>query len=157
MNQPRGYLHRLPLEPPSHLPPSHPLGHLRAWAKFPVSHSGFPVALCFICGSVCFSAPLSSQFVPSSSFPHVLKSIFYVWDNDPQLSSVQFTRVAQSCLTLCDPMNHSPPGLPVHHKLLEFTQTHVHWVGDAIQPTHPLLSLSPPALNLSQHQGLFKN
>ena len=59
-------------------------------------------------------------------------------------------------LTLCDPMNHSIPGLPVHHQLLEFTQTHVQWVGDAIQPSHPLLSPSPPALNLFQHQGLFQ-
>ena len=53
-------------------------------------------------------------------------------------------------------MNHSTPGLPVHHQLLELTQTHVHWVGDAIQPSHPLSSPSPPAFNLSQHQGLFK-
>ena len=64
--------------------------------------------------------------------------------------------VAQSCLTLCDPMNHSTPGLPVHHQLPVFTQTHVHWVSDAIQPSHPLSSPSPPASNLSQHQGLFK-
>ena len=64
--------------------------------------------------------------------------------------------VAQSCPTLCDPMNHSTPGLPVHHQLPESTQTHVHWVGDAIQPSHPLSSSSPPALKLSQHQGLFK-
>ena len=70
--------------------------------------------------------------------------------------SVQFSSVTQSCLTLCDPMNSSTPGLPVHHQLPEFTQTHVHWVGDAIQPSHPLSSPSPPALNLSQHQGLFK-
>ena len=70
--------------------------------------------------------------------------------------SGQFSSVAQSCPTLCDPMNHSTPGLPVHHQLPESTQTHVHWVGDAIQPSHPLLSPSPPALNLSQHQGLFK-
>ena len=55
----------------------------------------------------------------------------------------------------CDPMDCSMPGLPVHHQLPEFTQTHVHWVGDAIQPSHPLLSPSPPALNLSQHQGIF--
>ena len=67
-----------------------------------------------------------------------------------------FSSVAQSCLTLCDPMNCSTPGLPVHHQLLESTQTHVHWVGDAIQPFHPLSSPSPPALNLSQHQGFFK-
>ena len=63
---------------------------------------------------------------------------------------------AQSCLTLFNPMNHSTPGVPVYHQLPELTQTHVHWVSDAIQPSHPLLSPSPPALNLSQHQGLFK-
>ena len=71
-------------------------------------------------------------------------------------SSVKFSSVAQSCPTLCDPMNYSTPGLPVHHQLPEFTQTHVHRVGDAIQPSHPLSSPSPPAFNLSQHQGLFK-
>ena len=70
--------------------------------------------------------------------------------------SVQFSSVAQSYLTLCDPMNCSTPGLPVHHQLLEFTQTHVHWVSDAIQPSHPLSSPSSPALNLSQQQGLFQ-
>ena len=70
-------------------------------------------------------------------------------------SSVQFSSVAQSCLILCDPMNWSTPGLPVHHQLPEFTQTHVHWVGDAIKPSHPLSSPSPPALNLSQHRGLL--
>ena len=68
--------------------------------------------------------------------------------------SVQFSSVAQSCLTLCDPMNQSTPGLPVHHQLPEFTQTHVHQVGDAIQKSHPLLSPCPPAPNPSQHQGL---
>ena len=67
-----------------------------------------------------------------------------------------FSSVAQSCLSLCDPMDCSTSGLPVHHKLPEFTQTHVHWVGDAIQPSHPLSSPSPPAFNLSQHQGLFQ-
>ena len=67
----------------------------------------------------------------------------------------QFSSVSQSCLTLCDPMNRSTPGLPVHHRLPEFTQTHVHRVGDAIQPSHPLLSPFPPAPNPSQHQGLF--
>ena len=65
-----------------------------------------------------------------------------------------FSSVAQSCPTLCNPMNRSTPGLPVHHQLPESTQTHVHWVNDAIQPSHPLSSPSPPALNLSQHQGL---
>ena len=71
------------------------------------------------------------------------------------LPSAQFSSVAQSCQTLCNPMDHSMSGLPVHHQLPEFTQKHVHWVGDAIQPSHPLSSLSH-AFNLSQHQGLFK-
>ena len=70
--------------------------------------------------------------------------------------SVWLSSVAQSCPTLCDPMNLSTPGLPVHHQLPEFTQTHVHWVSDAIQPSHPLSSPSPPATNLSQHQSLFQ-
>ena len=69
------------------------------------------------------------------------------------LLSVPFSSVAQSCPTLCDPMNRSTPGLPVHHQLPEFTQTHVHQVSDAIQPSHPLSSPSPPALNPSQHQS----
>ena len=69
---------------------------------------------------------------------------------------VQFSSVAQSCPTLCDPMSCSTPALPVHHQFPEFTQTHVHRVGDAIQPSHPLSSPSPPAPNPSQHQGLFK-
>ena len=70
--------------------------------------------------------------------------------------SVQFSLVTQSCLTLCDPMNCSTPDLPVHHQLPEFTQTHVHQVGDAILPSHPLSSPSPPAPNPSQHQSLFQ-
>ena len=74
----------------------------------------------------------------------------------PMAQSVQFSSVAQSCPTLGDPMSHSTPGLPVHHQLPEFTQTHVHRVGDAIQPSHPLSSPSPPAPNPSQHQGLFQ-
>ena len=69
---------------------------------------------------------------------------------------VQFSSVSQSCLTLCDPMDCSTPGFPVHHQLLEFTQTHVHWVCDAIQPSHPLSFPSPPPFNLSQHLGLFQ-
>ena len=77
----------------------------------------------------------------------------YIWglsDNH------QFSSVAQSCLTLCNPMDCSIPGFPVHHQLLEPIQTHAHWVGDAIQPSHPLSSPSSPAFNLSQHQGLFQ-
>ena len=74
----------------------------------------------------------------------------------PRFYSVQFSSVTQSCLTLCDPMNRSTPGLPVHHQLLEFTQTHVHRVSDAIQPSHPLSSPFPPAPNPSQHQSTFQ-
>ena len=70
--------------------------------------------------------------------------------------SVQFSSVSRSCPTLCNPMDCSMLGFPVHHQLLELAQTHVHQVGDAIQPFYPLLSPSPPALNLSQHQGLFQ-
>ena len=72
------------------------------------------------------------------------------------ISLLQFSSVAQSCPTLCNPMNHSMPGLPVHHQLPEFTQTHVHRVSDAIQPSHPLSSPSPPAPNPSQHQSVFQ-
>ena len=68
----------------------------------------------------------------------------------------QFSSVTHLCPILCDPMNHSTPGLPVHHHLREFTQTHIHQVGDAIQPSHPLLSPSPPASNPSQYQSLFQ-
>ena len=69
---------------------------------------------------------------------------------------VQFSSVSQSCPTLCNPTDCNMPGLPVHHQLPEFTQTYIHWVSDAIKPSQPLFSPSPPAFNLSQHQGLFK-
>ena len=72
------------------------------------------------------------------------------------LPSVQFSSVTQSCPTLCDPMDCSMPGFPIHHQLPEHTQTHVHHISDAIQPSHPLLSPSLPAFNLSQHQDLFQ-
>ena len=75
---------------------------------------------------------------------------------DVCILSDQIRSVAQSCPTLCDPMNHSTPGLPVHHQLPEFTQTHVHQVIDAIQPSHPLSSPSPLAPNPAQHQSLFQ-
>ena len=74
-----------------------------------------------------------------------------------QRLAIQFSSVVQSYPTLCDPMNCSTPGLPVHRQLLEFTQTHVYWVSDAIQPSHPLSSPSPPAPNPSQHQRVFSN
>ena len=73
-----------------------------------------------------------------------------------KLSCVQFSSVIQLCPTFCDPMNRSTPGLPVHHQLSEFTQIHIHQVSDAIQPSHPLASPSPPAPNPSQHQRLFQ-
>ena len=74
----------------------------------------------------------------------------------PKFCHFHFSSVAQLCLTLCDPMDCSTPGLPVYRQLLEFTQTHDHWVSGAILSFHPLSSPSPPAFNLSQHQGLFK-
>ena len=77
--------------------------------------------------------------------------VWKIWSN-----RFQFSSVTQSWPTLCDPMNCSTPGLPVHHQLLEFTQTHVHGVGDAIQPSNPLSSPSPPAPNPSKHQSLFQ-
>ena len=73
-----------------------------------------------------------------------------------KISVSQFSSVAQSCPTLCDPMDCSTPGFPVHHQLPELTQTHVHRVGDAIDPGHPLSFPSPPAFSFSQHQGLFQ-
>ena len=102
----------------------------------------------FISVTVLFISALSwnplfqTSFLSFLSVPYSFSEIF---------SSVQFSSVAQSCPTLCDPMNRSTPGLPVHHHLPEFTQTHVHQVRDAIQPSHPLSSPSPPAQNPSQH------
>ena len=80
----------------------------------------------------------------------------YFGHSNNKYIAVQFSSVTQSCPTLWDPMSCSTLGLPVHHQLLEFTQTHVHWVSDAIQPSHPLLSPSYPTFNLSQEQGLFQ-
>ena len=91
---------------------------------------------------------INSVSIASSSICHEVMG--------PDAMIFQFSSVAQLCLTLWDPMNHSTPGFPVHHQLLEFTQIHAHWVGDAIQPSHPLSSPSPPAPNPSQHQGLFQ-
>ena len=105
--------------------------------------------------------------IPSTTFPS-LPEILPVTEQEQEVSNRlqeslctmvragQVSSVAQSCPTLCDPMNSSTQGLPVRHQLPEPTQTHIHWVSDAIQPSHPLSSPSPPALNLSQHQGLFK-
>ena len=114
-----------------------------------------------------FVFPADSQFL-WHCLSHGMLSINTCWMNEfsysvyfhelfvtpgiiKEKASVQFSSAAQSCPILCDPMNHSTPGLPVHHQLLEFTQTHIHRVSDAIQPSHPLLSPSLPAPNPSQH------
>ena len=107
----------------------------------------------------------SFSIVKTSSFPKQMyrfnaipiETSVVLWGVDLfSYKYIQFSSVAQSCLTICNPMDCSMPGFPIHHQLLAFTQTHVHWVGDAIQPSHPLASPSPPVFNLSQHQGLFQ-
>ena len=115
------------------------------------------VSLIFLKSSVVFPISLFS----SISLHWLLRKAFltlltFPWKSVFKWVSVQFSSVAQSCPTLCDPMNCSTPGLPVHYHLPEFTKTHVHRVGDAIQPSHPLSSPSPPAPNRSQHQCLFQ-
>ena len=109
---------------------------------------------------MCFDGLLESRNVKrhGKKWPLLSKRTkisFYLWFWESDFS-VQFSSVTQSCLTLCDPMDCSTPGLPVHHQLPEFTQTHVYRVSDAIQPSHPLLFSFPPTFNLSQHQGFFR-
>ena len=99
---------------------------------------------------------LGSKITEDGDCSHEIKGHLLLRRKVTTPSSVQFSSIAQSCPTLCDSMNHSMPGLPVHHHLPEFTQIHVHRVSDAIQPSHPLLSPSPPAPNPSQHQSLFQ-
>ena len=101
--------------------------------------------------TISMSHPLSPLLLLPLIFPSI-RVLPVNW----LFASVQFSVVTQLCPTLCDPVNRSKPGLPVHHQLLESTQTHIHWVGDTIHPSHPLSSPSPPALNLSQHQSLFQ-
>ena len=116
---------------------------LRACVRSCFSHVGLSVTAC----TTALQAPLSiglSQHEYWNGLPFMFEM------------SVQFSSVAQSCLTPCNPMDYSRPGLPVHLQLPEFTQTHVHWVSDDIQPSNPLLFPSPPAFDLSQHQSLFK-
>ena len=95
---------------------------------------------------------LSELFFPKLHFFHIMW-ITFLKMLQGVLWTLQFSSVTQLCLTLCNPIDCSTPGFPVHHKVPEFTQTHVHWVGDAIQPFHPLSSPSPPAFHLSQHQS----
>ena len=99
----------------------------------------------------------SKETIPFTTAMKRIKYLdIYITKETKDLYISQFNSVAQSCPTPCNPMNHSTPGLPVHHQLPEFTQTHVHRVGDAIQPSHPLSSPSPSAPNPSQHQSLFQ-
>ena len=153
---------------PSHLPPhTIPLGHPSAPAPSILYHASNLdwrfTSHVILCMFQCHS-PKSSHRRPLPES----KRLFYI-SVSLLLSRTQgyryhlskfhiyaFSSVAQSCLILCSPVNHSTPGLPVHHQLLEFTQNHVHRVGDAIQPSHPLSSPFPPAPNPSQHQSLFQ-
>ena len=96
------------------------------------------------------------EWVPKRLRPNPRAKESFPFPDSSQLHSVQFSSVVQSCPTLCDPMNRSTPGLLIHHQIPEFTQTHVHRIGDAIQPSHPLSSLSPPAPYPSQRQSLLK-
>ena len=145
-----------------------------------LSNHLIPFSFCFQSFSSSRSFPMSWLFTSggqsigasASVLPMNIQGWFPLWLNDLnslqykglsrifsskiQFSLVQLSSVSQSCLTLCNPMDCSTPGLPVHHQLSEFTQTHAHWSSDAIQPSYTLPSPSPPALNLSQHQGLFQ-
>ena len=106
-------------------------------------------------GLPCPLPEIKPAFLRSPTLPGEFFTTSTTWEAH-KMWSVQFSSVAQSCPTLWDPMNLSTPGLPVHHQLLEFTQTHVHQVSDAIHPSHPLSSPSPPAPYPSQHQSLFQ-
>ena len=137
--------------------PSHPLSYSPPHAFNPSQHQGL---FQWVSSSHQVAKVLELQ-LQHQSFQWIFRTDF-LWDwlvgspCSPMDSQVQFSSVTESCPTLCNPMDCSTPSLPVHHQLLEFTHTHVHWVGDGIQPSHPLLSPYPPAFNLSQHQSLFK-
>ena len=108
--------------------------------------------LCLLFCFVCFNFFFIRCYVSVKSYSICFYLAYFTY----HLSSAQFSSVTQSCPAVCDPMNRSTPDLPVYHQLPEFTQTHNHQVSDAIQPSHPLLSPSPPAPNRSQHQRLFQ-
>ena len=122
-----------------------------SWRVCPLNPPGEHSSLVGLLASLNTACLSLSAF---SFFCHLPEQLRYF--SFTSACSVQFSSVAQSCLTLCDPMNCSTPALPVHHQLPEFTQTHVHRVGNAIQPSHPLSSPSPPAPNPSQHLSLFQ-
>ena len=140
-----------------HSIPPHALGEQSSW--FPVSPS-----VCHCCwANRCTYVFSYLLFIPRRVACHKnsFKKKYFILKYTDVQCCVSFRYAAkwlsaQSCLTLCDPMNRSTPGLPVHHQLPEFTQTHIHWVGDAIQPSHPLSSPSPSAPNPSQHHSLFQ-
>ena len=132
-----------------------------------ISHSSGPMQAhaiyCFLVSFVSFNLEESLKLCLYWPCYFFKKCKLVIWKNILQFGfgscfhdSVQFSSFTQLYLTLCDPMNRSTPGLPVHHQLLEFPQTHVHRVSDAIQPSHRLSSPSPPAPNPSQHQSLFQ-
>ena len=119
-----------------------------------------PAACCVLCRkakkSFSFSILNHTWFPCSHAILILPKIVLHASSFNFFFSSVQFRWIAQLCPTLCDPMDCNMPGLPVHHQLLELTQTYLHWVSDAIQTSHPMSSPSSPAFNLSQHQGLFQ-
>ena len=154
-----------PLPPPS---PDHPSGSSQCTSpEHLVSCIEPGLAIYFTYMIQCYSLKSSHlHLLPQSPTVCYLHLCLFCWLayriivtiflNSLYMHSDQIRSVSQSCPTLCDPMNHSTPGLPVHHQLPEFTQTHVHRVSDAIQPSHPQSSPSPPAPNPSQHQSLFQ-
>ena len=117
---------------------------------------GAPKSLQMVIAAMKLKDAYSLEGKVMTNLDSIFKSIDITLPTKVRLSSVQFSSVSQSCPTLCDPMNCSMPGLPAYHQLPELTQTHVHRVSDAVQPSHPLLSPFPPAPNPSQHQNLFQ-
>ena len=149
--------HQLPESTQTHvhrvgdaIQPSHPLSSPSLPAPNPSQHHSSNESTLRMRWPKCWS--FSFSVIPSKE----ISGLFSFRMDWLDLPVVQFSSVAQSCPTLCDPMNRSTPGPPVHHQLPKFTQTHVHWHSDAIQPSHPLSSPSPPAPNPSQHQSLFQ-
>ena len=138
--------------------PSHPLWHFSSCPQsFPASGS-FPVSQFCASGGQTIGISASALFLIINIqgwFPLGLTGLIFLLSKGLSEPS-QFSSVTQSCPILCDPMDCSMPGSPVHHQLPELAQTHAHWVNDAIQPSHSLSSPSPLTFNLSQHQGLFK-
>ena len=154
MNHPRVYKCPLPPEPAAIFLPK---ALFRLSQNTALSFQFYTAKSHLLCilHMVMYMFPCFSLNLSNSLCSHEIKRCLLL-ARTVMTNLVQFSSVAQICLTLCDPMNCSMTGFPVHHQLPEFTQIHVHWVGDAVQPSHPLSPPSPPALNRSQHQGLFK-